>query len=59
MGITHLINAGVKTLEVSVSEAPVQMATFRAPVPQTEEELVERETRTLFRPPKPCFAEDA
>jgi hypothetical protein len=60
MGLEKLLAAGVKVLEISVSESPVQMATYRAPLPSTEEELVERETRTIFRTPRPCcVSEDA
>lgn len=60
MGLEILLSAGVRTMEISVSESPVQMATYRAPLPLTEEELVGRETRVIFRTPQPCsVSEDA
>lgn len=48
----------LKVLEVGVAEAPMQLATFRCKIPQSEEELRVVETRSLLRPPVPCQDKD-
>lgn len=53
-----MIAKQLKALEVSVSESPLQLATFRSKIPQSEEELVQIETRSLFRTPIPCKDKD-
>lgn len=56
IGLEKLLSRNIKLIEVSVAEAPNQSATYRAPVPQNEEELTFAEQ--LKFAPKPCFQEE-
>jgi hypothetical protein len=58
IGLEKLLSRGIKLLEVSVAEAPKQMATYRAPLPQDEARLLAVETSSICVKPKPCFIDD-
>ena len=45
-------------MEVSVAEAPLQMATYSCDLPKNEEELLVIETSSLRRKPRPCLKGD-
>lgn len=53
-----MLTRHLKVLEVGVAEAPMQVATFRCKIPQSEEELRAVETRSLLRTPVPCHDKD-
>lgn len=58
IGLEVMLARHLKLLEVGVAEAPMQVATFRCKIPQSEEELRAVETRNLLRPPVPCQDKD-
>lgn len=54
LGIEALIQRGVTTVEVGISEAPFQTAFFRSVIPSTVEALTAMETSRIKRTPTPC-----
>lgn len=54
IGLEKCVSRNLKVLEISVAESDMQMAKFRAKVPQNEEELVNVEERVLI-PVKRCL----
>lgn len=59
IGIESMHRRHLRTLEVGVAEAPNQQATFRGPIPATEEALTEMENRIMSRAPTPCCEQAA
>ena len=55
-GLEKLSQGGIRVVEVSVLEGPMQSAVYRAPLPVDEDALVVAENRTLFRAPSRCCA---
>lgn len=58
IGLEKLLARNLKTMEVSVAEAPMQFATFRSAIPKDEAELSSIELRSLNRKPQSCFGDD-
>ena len=48
---------GIKNIEVSVAEAPLQLATYACDLPSDEAGLVIIETASL-RKPRPCLSKE-
>ncbi|RYH12727.1 hypothetical protein EON65_37455 [archaeon] len=55
IGLQKLLSRGIKCLEVSVAEAPNQLATYRCAIPTTEEKLDAIEHTVLNVQPRPCM----
>ena len=53
IGFDKLIQRGIKSMEVSVAEAPNQLALFRCAIPQNEAALLSVE-KPRVRRPVPC-----
>ena len=59
IGLESLIARNVDEIEVSVAEAPQQLATFTCKIPKDEEALVALENSPIRSKPSPCFEEDS
>jgi hypothetical protein len=58
IGVEKLLQRGIKSMEIGIAEANNQMASYRAPIPQSSEELYSIETAPLMIAPKPCLSDD-
>ena len=54
IGLDNLLKRGIKNMEVSVAEAPLQLATYACDLPTDEDGLLAIETTSL-RKPRPCL----
>ena len=57
IGLASVLERGIKSMEVSVSEAPQQTAIFTSPIPPHEDGLVQVEQCPIRARPAPCFAD--
>lgn len=58
IGLQSLRERGGRHVEVSIAEAPQQIAIFRSPLPESEEGLQAIEKSKLRSKPKPCFSRE-
>lgn len=58
IGLANIRDRGIRLLEVSVAEAPFQVAAYRAPIPRDEAHLEEIMSTPLNVRPRPCFQSD-
>lgn len=58
IGLAQMLQRGITSLEVCVSEAPMQSALFRCAVPADEEALAKIEASPVIRP-SPCLQDDS
>ena len=55
IGLESLMNRGISTIEVGLTEVPGQTALFQRELPNTNEEFLEVQKSTRIEDPYPCL----
>ncbi len=59
MSLSYLLEHNIQVMEITVTEAPNQSATYRCPLPADEEAMLAMAAAAPISRPRPCFDADA